>query len=235
MNRLAIVLAAFAISFFLSQEVNAASQYKIVHKDQVAEEWEVHLDYPLFEELKNKGLQERVNQQIVQKLEDTFRRVKSGAGETMGEPFLYYEETSVYQEGQFYSVVMTSHITRGNRYNSTVTSINFEDQNGESVMSLKDLVHIDRLNTEVKKVVTSDPDMYVKEPFAGVRDNTAFYIKDDCIVLVFNKFEIAAGVHGTPEIPIALDGLLKEEINQPHVPFPSYTKSSLQRGGSNLS
>lgn len=209
--------------FIQSQPVAAVNPYKIVHKDQVAEDWEVHVDYPLFEGLESKDLQDTVNHQIVQKLEETFRRVKRGAGEMMGMPYLYYEETSVFKEEDFYSVVMTSHISRGERYNSTVTSINFNDERGGAVKKLADIVHIDRLNKEVKKVLETDPDLYSKEPFAGVRDNTAFYLEDDKIVLVFNKFEVAAGVHGTPEIPIPLKGILKEEMDKKEAPLPSYT------------
>lgn len=218
-----IVFLALTMLFNQSQAVAAVSQYKIVHKDQVAEDWEVHVDYPLFDGLESKGLQDTVNHQIVQKLEDTFRRVKRGAGEMMGIPYLYYEETSVYKEKNFYSVVMTSHISRGERYNSTVTSINFNDERGGSVKKLKELVHIDRLNKEVKKFLEADPDMYLQEPFAGVRDNTAFYLEDDKIVLVFNKFEVAAGVHGTPEVPIPMEGILKEDVGKKQAPLPSYT------------
>lgn len=218
-----IVFTAFTMLFIQLQPVGAVNPYKIVHKDQVAEDWEVHVDYPLFEGLESKDLQDTVNHQIVQKLEDTFRRVKRGAGEMMGMPYLYYEETSVFKEKDFFSVVMTSHISRGERYNSTVTSINFNDEKGGSVKKLADIVHIDRLNIEVKKVLEADPDLYSEEPFAGVRDNTAFYLEDDKIVLVFNKFEVAAGVHGTPEVPIPLEGILKEDLDKKQVPFPSYT------------
>lgn len=223
MKTFSILFIVLGLFFVPIQAVGAESQYKIVHKDQVTEDWEVHVDYPLFERLESEELQDTVNTQIVQKLEDTFRSVKRGANETMGVPYLYYEETAVFKKEHFYSVVMTSHITRGNRYNSTVTSINFDDVNGGSVKSLKEVFHIDRLNKEVKKTLESDPDTYLQEPFAGVRDNTAFYLQEDQLVLVFNKFEVAAGVHGTPEIVIPLDGLLKEDFHKRQPPLPSYT------------
>ncbi|WP_394219641.1 RsiV family protein [Halobacillus trueperi] len=226
MKRISIVFFIIGTLFIAGESVTAESEYKIVHKDKVTEDWEVHVDYPRFEHLDSKDLQDTVNFQIVQKLEDTLRDVKRGAGEMMGVPYLYYEETSVFKEKTFYSVVMTSHISRGNRYNSTVTSINFQDDRGGSIKKLKDLVYIDRLNKEVKKALEADPEMYLQEPFAGVRDNTAFYVKDEHLVLVFNKFEIAAGVHGTPEISIPLKGILKEELEKKVPPLPSYTLST---------
>ncbi|WP_281974855.1 RsiV family protein [Halobacillus litoralis] len=223
MRTFSIIMLMLCMILMHSGGVTAESQYKIVHKDQVTEDWEIHADYPLFERLENEEMQEDINHKIVQKLEDTFRMVKRGANETMGVSSLYYEETTVYKEKKFYSVVMTSHITQGDRYNSTVTSINFDDMDDGSIKMLNDFVHMDRLNNEVKKVLESDPDMYIKEPFAGVRDNTAYYLQEDHLVLVFNKFEIAAGVHGTPEIILPIEGLLKENIHETNVPFPSYT------------
>ncbi|CDQ20390.1 Protein of unknown function [Halobacillus karajensis] len=222
MKRLLVVLF-FGIVLIPGQIISAESPYKIIHKDKVTEEWELHVDYPLFERLESEDLQDTVNQQIVQKLEDTFRNIKRGSGKMVGVPYLYYEETSIVKEKAFYSVVMTSHISRGNRYNSTVTSINFSDEIGGSVKQLKDMVYIDKLNKKVEKALEADPDMYDQKPFAGVRDNTAFYVKDNQIVLVFNKFEIAAGVHGTPEISIPLKGLLKEDLQKKQPPLPSYT------------
>lgn len=214
---------ALMLILITSEAVSAESLYKIMHKDKVAEDWEVHADYPLFTNLENEELQNIVNHRIIQKLEHTAGRVQKGAADFTGVPYLYYEESAVYQEKNFYSVIMTSHISRGNRYNSTVTSVNFEDRTGGEVKKLQDLFDMGKLNKEVKKVLDADPDLRAEQPFAGVRENTAFYIKDEHLVLIFNKFEVAAGVHGTPEVPVPIKGLLKTEINAPQVPIPSVT------------
>ncbi|WJE16645.1 DUF3298 domain-containing protein [Halobacillus sp. ACCC02827] len=228
MKRLNVALLAIVFFLLYSTGVAAESQYKIVHKDQVTEGWEIHVDYPLFEQLENKAIQERVNNDIIDKLEEKFRMVKRGAGESIGIPYLYYEETIVYEEKEFFSVVMTSHISRGDRYNSTVSSVNFVDGAAGEIRPLKEVVHMDRLNKAVEKIIQSDPDTYFQKTFRGVRDNTAYYLQKDKIVLVFNKYEVAPGVFGTPEMSIPLKGMKKEHPKEKRAPVPSYTSAYIK-------
>ncbi|KHE69583.1 RsiV family protein [Halobacillus sp. BBL2006] len=214
------------MSFFLMSSggwvhADAESLYQIRHKDQITQDWEIHAEYPLFDQLESKDLQKKVNTMIVQKLERTFRDVQREASEVMGFPVLYYEETAVYKNKEFYSVVMTTNITRGDQYNSQVTSINFSDEPGGDIHALKDFVHMDRLNKEVRAQLAQDQETYKFHNFNGVRDTTAFYVNKDKLVLVFNKYEIAAGVHGTPEIEIPLEKVKKEEkTDKTYAPLP---------------
>ncbi|MGP4075491.1 RsiV family protein [Halobacillus sp. K22] len=223
MKQVWIILIAAMFIVSGSNIGEAKSHYKIKHKDQITNDWEIHVDYPLFDQLEDKDLQQEVNTKIVQKLEDTFRDVKRGAGDLMGMPVLYYEETGVYREKDLYSVVMTSHISRGEQYNSTVTSVNFKNTDQGKVVPLAELVDMEELNKRVQKVITQEPDTYNTEKFNKVRDNTAFYVADDQLFLIFNKYEIAAGVHGTPEIQIPLNGMELEQADETNAPFPSFT------------
>ncbi|MGI8314972.1 DUF3298 domain-containing protein [Halobacillus mangrovi] len=202
------------ISFLLFNQgglVHAESLYQIRHKDQITQDWEIHADYPLFDHLENKELQEKVNMKIVLKLKNTLRSVQREASEVMGFPILYYEESSVFKNKEFYSVVMTTNISKGDQYHSRVTSINFSDEPGGEIHSLKDYVHMDRLNKEVKAQMAQDKDTFNLQNFTEVREDTAFYVNEGKLVLVFNKYEVAAGVHGTPEIEVSLEKVKKKE------------------------
>ncbi len=205
----------------LSNPLQASSRYGIKHKDQVNQDWEVHVDYPVFEALKNRQLQKEINEKIIQKLEDTSSEIRGAAEEMTGFPVLYYEEAAVYREKQLYSVVLTSHISRGNNYTSTVTSLNFYDRDRGKVLTLNELFEMDELNKQVKKELAKEPDTYFVKTFSSVRPNTAFYIRGDMLNLVFNKFEIAPGVYGTPEIQIPLKRLKEKDTEKAHAPFPS--------------
>ncbi|UOQ43672.1 DUF3298 and DUF4163 domain-containing protein [Halobacillus salinarum] len=220
-KNLCVLLSCMLVSG-LFYPIQASSQYGIKHKDQVTQDWEVHVDYPIFQQLENKKLQNEINKKIIQKLEDTSREISSAAEEMNGFPVLYYEESSVIKNEEFYSVILTSHISKGNNYNSTVTSINFMNQSNGKVVGLKDLFQMEELNKQVRKELAKEPDTYFTKSFAGVRENTAFYIRGKLVTLIFNKFEIAPGVYGTPEIQIPLERL-KRKDNETYAPFPSIT------------
>lgn len=215
-----LILVASVVFLYNVGPIHAESLFKVKRKDQVTQDWEIHVDYPLFDQLESKELQVKVNESITNKLDHQLDMVQRSANETSGAPILYYEETDVYKEDNFYSVVMTSHFTKGNQYDSSVTSINFENRQGEDLLPLDELVYMDKLNKEVRRKMAEDPEMYLTESFNEVRKDMAYYIEDDRLVLVFNKYEIAAGVHGTPQLHIALKDIEKEREEENSAPLP---------------
>ncbi|TGB04005.1 DUF3298 and DUF4163 domain-containing protein [Halobacillus salinus] len=221
MKRYVLIMVASLMFLQLAPTVHAESLFQIKRKDQVTQDWEIHVDYPLFDQLQNKELQDKVNNSITSKLDHQFDMVKQGADETNGAPILYYEESDVYAEEEFYSVVMTSHLTTGNEHTSSVTSVNFENGKKSDLLPLKEMVHMDVLNKEVRRIIAQDPETYLTKQFKEVREDTAYYIEEEHLVLVFNKFEIAAGVHGTPQIQIPLDRIEKEREDPYKAPIPS--------------
>ncbi|UOR13343.1 DUF3298 and DUF4163 domain-containing protein [Halobacillus amylolyticus] len=197
------------------------SLYSIKHKDKVMQDYEIHIDYPVFNGLPNEKLQEQVNKKVSNKLEDTVREVKRVAEQSTGFPVLYYEEEEVIEDDKMISVVMTSNISRGNNYNSTVRSINFSNGDNGRVITLKDVVKMPLLNQEVKKQMANEPDTYFHQSFNSVREDTAFYINGEQLVLIFDKYEIAPGVYGTPEISVPLEKVRKNQSSkETNVPFP---------------
>ncbi|MFD2925161.1 DUF3298 and DUF4163 domain-containing protein [Halobacillus naozhouensis] len=220
MKKISIIWFLLIITF--SAHVFATeSLYTIENRDKVMQDYEIHIDYPVFNSLHNMELQEKVNKKISNHLEDTMREVKRVAEESSGFPILYYGEEFVVGEDQFYSVVLTANISRGKKYNSSVTSINFENEEDGQIFTLKDIVDMNLLNQEVKKELASEPDTYYHQSFNSVREDTAFYISDEKLTLVFNKYEVAPGVYGTPEISIPLKKVKKDPpADETNVPFP---------------
>nr|WP_255437742.1 RsiV family protein [Thalassobacillus sp. CUG 92003] len=120
----------------------------------------------------------------------------------MGFPIFYYGETEVVKDIDFYSVLLTSNISWENHYQSQVKSFNFFNKPEATIATLEELTNFEKLTEEVKRELAKDPEVYNVKDFKTLREDTAYYLKDGDIVLVFNKYEIAPGVYGNPEITI---------------------------------
>ncbi|MCA0971828.1 DUF3298 and DUF4163 domain-containing protein [Halobacillus litoralis] len=220
-KRLILLVIIGVIVLQQAPSVHSESLFQIKRKDQVTQDWEIHVDYPIFDQLKNKELQNKVNHSITSKLDRQFDMVQRGADETHNGPILYYEESDVYMEKDFYSVVMTSHVSRNDQNHSSVSSINFENGKRSELLPLTEVVYMDELNKEVNRIMAQDVETYSSDTFDKVREDTAFYIEDNHLVLIFNKFEVAAGVQGTPQMQIPLDAVKRVEEDVPKAPLPS--------------
>ncbi|RWZ51293.1 DUF3298 domain-containing protein [Halobacillus fulvus] len=219
MKQILIIIISIFVMLASGMGVSAEqSSFQVKRKNHITQDWEVHVNYPEFDQLENEELQQQVNERIISKLDQQLKMVKRSANQVIGIPILYYEESSVVEEEGFYSVVMTSNISKGEQYNTTVTSINFDSK---SIKRLEDFVYMDKLNQEIKRAIAQDPDTYFTEKFQEVRKDTAYYVKNEKLILVFNKYEVAAGVHGTPEVEVNLEDIKKEET--PKAPLPRVT------------
>ncbi|GGF23312.1 hypothetical protein GCM10010954_22610 [Halobacillus andaensis] len=218
MRKLLLLLMAMMV---FALPVKAESVYSIQHKDHIRQDYEIHIDFPNFDGLVNKKLEEEVNKGIKEEIDATMKQVKRAGENSTGFPVLYYGESSVIEEKEMISVILTSNITRGDYYESSVSSINFENEKDGIFLKLEDVAHIDKLNQEVQKKFSSDPETFNIQSFQGVRKDTAYYIKDEKLTLVFNKHEVAAGVFGTPEISIPYHLVKKEKPqHKKSVPVP---------------
>ncbi|WP_173917138.1 DUF3298 and DUF4163 domain-containing protein [Halobacillus sp. Marseille-Q1614] len=205
-----LIILTLCLLFMNAVTVQAANLYSVKHKDQVNSDYEIHVDYPLFNGLRNKNLQEDVNEKVKGKIDEVVRELKRMEKQSTGFPVLYYEEFTVAENKGLCSIVMTSNISQGNKHDSTVRSINFENDENGIFLELKDVVDIHKLNIEVKKIISSEPKAFNVQAFTGIREDTAFYIKDGELFLIFNKYEVAAGVYGTPELSIPYKKVKKD-------------------------
>ncbi|MCP3028862.1 RsiV family protein [Halobacillus sp. A5] len=218
MRTILLIIIAVVFSALPAQ---AESVYSIKHKDRVMEDYEIHIDFPNFDGLINKNLEQEVNGQIKSEIEETMEEVKRAGEESVGIPVLYYGESSVIEDKDLISVILISNITKGDHYASSVRSINFENKEGGVFMNLEDVAHLDKLNVEVERKLARDPETFKVQNFGGVRKDTAYYINDGKLTLVFDKYEIASGVYGTPEISIPYQLVKKEKPqHKKSVPIP---------------
>jgi hypothetical protein len=61
------------------------------------------------------------------------------------------------------------------------------------------------IDAQVQKTIQANPDNYFKDAFKGISDTQAFYVEKGDAVLVFQKYDIAPGAAGNPEIRIPLN------------------------------
>ncbi|MBM7553828.1 DUF3298 and DUF4163 domain-containing protein [Thalassobacillus pellis] len=183
-------------------QANDVGLYEMKRVDEVSDSFEIHIEYPVFKKLKDKEFQEKLNKLVEARVETSISEVKKEAEGSSGFPILYYGESKIITNNNFHSVLMTKNISRGNTFSGEVQSLNFYNQSDAELIALTDVMDLSKINEAVTKHMEAEADSYFIEEFKGVRPDTAFYLEDDQLVLMFNKYEIAPGVYGTPEIKI---------------------------------
>ncbi|WP_236587992.1 DUF3298 and DUF4163 domain-containing protein [Tumebacillus amylolyticus] len=95
--------------------------------------------------------------------------------------------------------------------------------NGETahVITLQELFgpgYREKLNREIGKQIDeriAQGIPYFKDQWHGISDTQGFYVQDGEVVIVFDKYAIAAGYVGQPEFKIPWDGVLHEKAKLP--------------------
>ncbi|MFG6117482.1 RsiV family protein [Halobacillus sp. MO56] len=193
------------VGFTASVQAEEGLIYEMKNVDEVENRWEIHFQYAEFTGLEDKAFQQKLNKMIEEKVARYIQTVKEQADDNKGMPIRLYGETKVLVDNNFYSVLMTSSLSRGNTFSGDVESFNFYNQKDTQLATLMDIMDLDKIDAEVKKQISSKPDVYFVEEFKHVRPDTAFYLQGEELVLIFNKYEIAPGVYGTSEIKIPIN------------------------------
>ncbi|WP_051353324.1 DUF3298 and DUF4163 domain-containing protein [Thalassobacillus devorans] len=200
-----IAFVLFLSGFASSVQAKEGLIYEMKNFDEVENRWEIHIQYTEFTGLEDKVFQEKLNKMIEEKVAGYIQTVKEEADDSHGVPIRFYGETKILKENNFYSVLMTSSLSRGNTFSGDVESFNFYNQKETQLATLMDFMDLDKIDKEVKKQISANPDVYFVEEFKQVRPDTAFYLQGEELVLIFNKYEIAPGVYGTSEIKIPIN------------------------------
>ncbi|MFD1020622.1 DUF3298 and DUF4163 domain-containing protein [Thalassobacillus hwangdonensis] len=180
-----------------------ANVYQMKQIDEVTNQWEIHIDYPEFTGLVDARFQEKLNVLIKETVDKQVKQMKQEAEEAKF-PVQLYAETKVLQHNNFYSTLITFSKSFGNTFSGDIQSFNFYNQEGAKLIPLTDIIDLNKLTEQVREEMQKEPSKYFIEEFKGVRPGTAYYMQDGELVLIFNKYEIAAGVYGNPEIKIPL-------------------------------
>ncbi|MFG6120702.1 DUF3298 and DUF4163 domain-containing protein [Thalassobacillus sp. B23F22_16] len=178
--------------------------YEMKNVDEVDNQWEIHIQYPEFTGLKDPAFQEKLNGLIEKTVDGYIAEVKEAA-ESQDFPVRFFGETTVMQDKNFFSILMSSSLSRGNTFSGDVESFNFYNQEKAQLISLMDIMDLNKIDKEVQAQLNDKPEQFFVENFRGVRPETAFYIQSGELVLIFNKYEIAPGVYGNPEIKVPVD------------------------------
>ncbi|SEB16560.1 protein of unknown function [Thalassobacillus cyri] len=193
------------VGFASSVQAKEGLIYEMKNFDEVENRWEIHIQYTKFTGLEDKAFQQKLNKMIQEKVAGYIQTVKEQADDNQGIPIRFYGETKVLVDNNFYSVLMTSSLSRGNTFSGDVESFNFYNQKDTQLATLMDIMDLDKIDAEVKKQIHAKPDVYYVEEFKHVRPGTAFYLQGEELVLIFHKYEIAPGVYGPSEIKIPIN------------------------------
>ncbi|KEO83265.1 stalk domain-containing protein [Tumebacillus flagellatus] len=217
-----------------SVTVNSQPSASVVHvtAQEVKEatpEYELNLQIPVISGLLDRRYEKKLNDKIRAQAEqdkaDFIRQAKEQAESMRKAGYevrpvsltITYEVKSSPDSPIFSMEVITSAQMGGtgkpradfyNLYNEATTrELRLQDFFGASYKA--------RLNQEISKQIDQrlqEGIPYFKDQFQGISDNQGFYVQNGTVVIVFDKYSIAAGYVGLPEFKIAWDGRL-------HVPL----------------
>ncbi len=167
---------------------------------------------PAISGLQDTGLQDYVNQFIYDDVEAVGMDMSDAAQETGVDHFVEADFIVGRNDGTLLSlreqVVYYEKDSATNIYSLYYTILNTKPG---VELSLKDLFlpsanYIDFINGEIDDIIKNDPDTYV-DNFKTISPDQHFYLTDSELVIVFDKYEIAAGAAGEPEFKIPFKNL----------------------------
>lgn len=204
---------------FMSQ--SQAQQQSIIETRNITENndyIEIEAKLPVIKDIKDKQYAEKINTRIEssftkhkQQLEQDAKQFAKDA-EAEGFPFRkfgLFVEYDVKTKGDIVSIVMTTaNYSGGANLNSWVDSINFRNTKPAKPVELTDFASRDQIEKQAKQAVLKQ----LEDPFGleSLADNQAFYVEGNELVLIFDEYEVAPGVAGTPSVQLSLDKLSGE-------------------------
>ncbi|WLR51819.1 stalk domain-containing protein [Bacillus tianshenii] len=214
-----------AISPLQISTVSAAEQGMTIETTTIEKESqyvEQGVRLPVMKGLKDKAFQQSLNKQIqafyeerIQTLEEDAKSF-AGDAEEKGFPFQKFGLFINYkmkQRGDLVSLVLiTSTYSGGANMNSVVDSYNFYNQKDAKSVNLTDLAPPQKLEKLARQAVTEQIDNYFG--LDQLVDNQAFYAEGNELVLIFDEYEVAPGVAGTPSVTIPFSALQEKEEQQ---------------------
>lgn len=205
-----VVICIITLFILFPIQTNALENnvYKLTEVEDITHEWEIYIHYPEFQGLTDQKFQEELNMKILTEVNQTISNFKKGAEETPGFPYFLYITPKVVEEKGFYSVLLRTDISSGNNFSSSIVSYNFHDREDATLIPISSVISSKKaLNKAIKDKINENPKNYLTgdDAFQSVRDDQPYYVMDDKLIVVFNKYEISYGYVGIPEIPIPLE------------------------------
>lgn len=236
------VTPAFATDVVTTSSQTSTSQIQVTAQEikESTAEYELNLQIPVISGLKDQSYQQQLNDKIRKQAEqdqaDFIRQAKEQAESMRKAGFevrpvsltIVYEVKSRPDSPILSMEVITSAQMGGtgnpradfyNIYNgSTARELHLQDLFGASYQA--------GINQEISKQIDQriqEGIPYFKDQYKGISATQGFYIQDGHVVIVFDKYSIAAGYVGLPEFKIAWDGRLHLPLTLNGTPLDAIT------------
>lgn len=218
---LILVIAIHSGFYYESVEaknVICSNSLNIKTESYQADEESIQIEYPILSGLKDESFQDKLNHKIKEEINDKIDKLRQEEKRIPNGKHQLFVDYKLIKEGCFYSLLIRESFSKGNRFGEDIHSYNFVDQDGATLIQLVDFVdNVNQLNEKVIGKMSMAPNKYIQgnESFQSIRPDLAYYVEGEYLTLVFNKYEVATGVYGTPQITIPLRELstiLKQEI-----------------------
>lgn len=187
-----------------------------------SEKLEINAEIPEITGLDNQGIQKEINSLINNTFEKDKAAIQKAAEQLMipGNKSVLFVTNEVKTDNEnLLSFVVTNYLYSGGANGITRVDYYNIDKEKNCLLALSDLFSDDSdykkiINLEIQKQIDealkTDFGMYFTDndyAFKEIRTDQGFYIKDNNLVIGFNKYEIAPGATGTPEFEIPIDKL----------------------------
>ncbi|NDI36065.1 stalk domain-containing protein [Chengkuizengella sediminis] len=193
----------------LEQAVTIKDHDLSFEKEEIA----VNAVLPEIQGLKDVHFQGEINEKIKMMFEEKIEELEKDAIEHAQEAkesgwnFHKYSLDMSYDmkiAGDLVSIVIgTSTYTGGANATTIVDSVNIVNQSEAKEVSITELMEKDKINELILAEINKNPDQYFTPGdlgFQTVKEDQAYYIDREEVVLIFDEYEIAPGVAGTPYI-----------------------------------
>lgn len=184
------------------------------------EEIQVDLKIPIISNMKNKNIQNDINNRFGEDIITFKSQIEKQAGENAEESkkqgwdirqFSAFTEYKVtYNKGGIISIPIIYYEYTGGAHGMTEQRpYNIDILTGKDIklqdLFKKEIDYKNIINNEVKKQMLSNKELYFKESiknFKGISDDQPFYIQDDAVVVYFGLYEISPYASGIREFKI---------------------------------
>jgi hypothetical protein len=181
----------------------------------------VDLQIPQFTSIKDKELQEHLNEEISQTCMEFLGKFKSSS-ESVSSPSVFMAETKKYEKGDLISLVTQIDYYTQKPHNNSFRITKTINTDTSAELTLKDFfegdAYIDRINATLSDITQKNPERYSglwAKP--QLSENPDFYITDDSLVIYFPPYELSYYARGFVEFAIPLSelgGYMTEEYRK---------------------
>lgn len=207
---------AYSMAALESTDVNSAF---VAFKKRIKETdyMNIHISQPVVKGLTDKKFEKKINQEIDKKIniliEELQKEAQNEAKEAKKAGYKFHKYELIVQSdakyaGPFLSIVMTTNIYSGGANdNTTVASVNIVDGKQGKQIHLNELVKDNKglNNLILHEIEKSQEEFFTGEfGFQSFREEQPFYIENGQLGIIFDKYEIAPGVMGTPIIQLPI-------------------------------